>query len=201
VRFATFLATALALPALAAGPTGEATGPPASPATPAAPGPTSSAAVPPVQAFEVARALLPQERWNTLLDGYASSLATGVSRSLGQKGKAVPDGLQARLRTELGQALPYQQTIDAQARALAKGLSRDDLAKAAAFYASPAGKKILDRLPAAQEEVSDGLQARLSEAVPRIVQRVAPEALAPGAGGEMGGPDGHPSTQGRRPGP
>jgi hypothetical protein len=177
------------------------------PAQPKAPqGPSSAptsrpGAEPPAAARELARALLPQERWDRLLDSYASSLSAQVSQALLSRGEPVPDGLQAKLRSELGDRLQYQQTIDAQAKALASEFTHDELKKTAAFYSTPAGKKMLEKLPEAQEAVGQELQARLNTAVPEILQRIAPKALAaPDSAQSSGEAEKEPpAAQGRRP--
>ena len=93
--------------------------------------------------------------------------------------------------------------MDIQAQALAQHLTPDELRKVASFYSSPAGKKVLERLPEAQSEVAQQLQARLATAVPEIVQRFAPKALGPQGGSSVPGVGAPatppPATQGRRP--
>ena len=167
----------------------------------------SSTRPPPAAATELARALLTQEQWSRVLDSYATSLAGQVSEALLAKGEKVPDDLRPKMRSELERALPYQQTVQAQADALAKELTPDELKKTAAFYASPLGRKVLERLPEAQSTVAQELQGRLATAVPDIVKRLAPNAMAakppPAGGGATGAaPDGatqSPPVQGRRP--
>ena len=142
-------------------------------------------AKPPAAATELARALLSQQQWSKVLDSYASSLSGQVSEALLSRGEKVPDDLRGKLRSELDRALPYQQTVQAQADALAKALTPDELKRTVAFYQSPTGRKVLERLPDAQSAVAQQLQARLATAVPDIVNRVAPKAMAgapPGAG-------------------
>jgi hypothetical protein len=151
----------------------------------------------PAAAHDLARALLTSEQWSKVLDSYASSLAGQISQALLSKGEKVPDDLRGKLRDELGKTLPYQDTIEAQATALAKELSPDELRKTATFYASPVGRKVLDKLPEAQSAVAQQLQARLATAVPEIVNRLAPSAMAgPKPGGPPGGGSGTGSTGG-----
>jgi uncharacterized protein len=146
-----------------------------------------AAAKPPTAANDLARALLTKEQWGKVLDSYAQSLSGQISQALLSTGEKVPDDLRSKLRGELDKALPYQQTVDAQAAALAQQLTADELKKTATFYASPLGRKVLDRLPEAQSAVAQHLQARLATAVPEIVNRLAPKAMsgsphgAPGA--------------------
>jgi hypothetical protein len=132
----------------------------------------------PAAAQELARALLPQQEWDRLLDRYASTLSGQVSESLLGRGEKVPDDLQGSIRRELGQRIEYKQMVEAQAQALAGQFTAEELKRTAAFYASPVGKKVLDKLPEAQAQVGEDLQARLATAVPQIVQRLAPKALA-----------------------
>jgi len=145
------------------------------------------------QARALSRALVPQPNWERLLDRSADGLSEAVSRSLAAKGEKVPDDLKANLRKELGKDLKYGEAIDAQAQALDKRFTGEELKKATAFYSSPLGKKMLDRLPEAQSEVGDQLQERLATVVPGILQRVAPSAIGggptdPGASGTGEGP-------------
>ncbi len=175
----------------------------ASPALAAPPGATSGATpdgpakaqgkAPTEQARALSRALVPQTNWERLLDRSADGLSEAVSRSLLAKGEKVPDDLKSSLRKELGKDLRYGEAIDAQAQALDKRFTGDELKRATAFYSSPLGKKMLDRLPEAQSEVGDQLQERLASVVPGILQRVAPSAIGggaadPGASGTGEGP-------------
>ncbi|HYD40664.1 MAG TPA: DUF2059 domain-containing protein [Anaeromyxobacter sp.] len=145
------------------------------------------------QARALSRALVPETNWERLLDRSADGLSEAVSRSLIAKGEKVPDDLKTNLRKELGKDLKYGEAIDAQAQALDKRFTGDELKRATAFYSSPLGKKMLDRLPEAQSEVGDQLQERLASVVPGILQRVAPSAIGggpadPGASGTGEGP-------------
>jgi hypothetical protein len=204
MRVTTTLVLAALLPVSAGGQSAEPAPPREAPPGATAPGaaaaePRAPAASP--IARELSRALLPQREWDRLLDSYASSLSEQVSRALLSRGETVPDGLQAEIRSELGDRLRYEQTVDAQAQALAGQLSADELKKAAAFYATPAGKKVVEKLPEAQAETGEDLQQRLATAVPEILQRVAPSALAPPDAAPGGGEPRKetPPAQGRRP--
>jgi hypothetical protein len=172
---------------------------------PKTPGPSSSAKPPPAAASELARALLTQEQWGKVLDGYAASLSGQVTQALAASGEKPPEDLRGKLRAELEKALPYQQTVQAQAEALAKELTPDELQRTAKFYSSPLGRKVLDRLPEAQTAAAQRLQGQLATAVPDIVNRLAPKALSTPHGGGSGGggaPGGSsPPAQGRRPPP
>jgi hypothetical protein len=174
---------------------GEATTPPGGGAAPekTPQTPPRAAQKPPAAASDLARALLTSEQWEKILDSYASSLSSQVSQSLLASGEKVPDDLRDRIRAELGKSMPYQATVDAQAEALSRQLTPDELKKTAAFYKSDLGKKVLDRLPEAQSVVARQLQTKLASAVPEIVNKVAPKAMqgSPHGGG--------PPAQGRRP--
>lgn len=137
-----------------------------------APGPSPSR-----QGRELSRALVPQKTWENLLDRSSEGLSSAVSRSLSAKGEKVPGDLQSTIRKELSRSLTYEQAVDAQASALQKRFTPDELEKAARFYESPLGKKMLDRLPEAQGEVGDQLQERLASVVPDIIHKVAPSAM------------------------
>ncbi len=175
-------------------------GPAAPPKAEAAP--NANAKPPPPAASELARALLTKEQWAKVLDSYAQSLTGQISQALQGSGEKVPDDLRGKLRGELDRALPYQQTVDAQAAALAKQLTPDELKKTATFYSSTVGRKVLQKLPEAQSAVAQQLQARLATAVPEIVNRLAPKAMAgsphggPGASGGAGPSGGTGSSGG-----
>jgi hypothetical protein len=190
---------------------GPAAPPKAHPAPKAATPRGETAAKPPAAANDLARALLTSEQWGKVLDSYASSLAGQISQALLAKGEKVPDDLRGKLRGELEKTLPYQQTVQAQAEALAQQLSADELRRTATFYGSPLGRKVLDKLPEAQSQVAQELQGKLATAVPDIVNRLAPSAMTPGAPGASGGkaggtgsggrPEGADATSGPGPGP
>lgn len=150
----------------------------------AAAGPTPS-----TQGRQLSRALVSQKTWDTLLDRSAEGLSSAVARSLSAKGEKVPADLQATIRTELGKSMKYEEAVDAQATALQKRFSPAELEQATRFYDSALGKKMLTELPAAQGEVGDQLQERLTAVVPDIIHRVAPGAMGgAGAPGKPGAP-------------
>jgi uncharacterized protein len=186
------------------------------PAPSPTPGAGGQAKAPPSEAArQVARDLIPKDKWDRLLDGVATGLSQQVGAALVQSGEKPPKDLEAKLRSQLGDEMKYEQTVDTQAQALGHSFSNEELKAIAKFYETPAGKKLVVELPRVQSEVSDALQARLSEAVPRVVQKVAPGALAskqgagPGRPGESGTGSGapapdkgeSPSPQGRPPPP
>lgn len=150
---------------------------------PAPSAPTSRGAqdaVPPSShARALSRVLVPRRTWDRLLDRSAQGLSEAVSRSLTTKGAKVPNGLQGDIRKQLGESMKYEAAVDAQAQALQKRFTPEELDNAARFYGSPVGKKMLERLPEAQSEVGDKLQEQLAMVVPEILHRVAPDALGP----------------------
>jgi hypothetical protein len=141
----------------------------------------------PAAARDLAKALVSSEDWNRALDQYSTGLARDVTQSLSQRGEPAPDGLQASLRKELGQALPYERVLEQEAQALAKQFSPDELKRATAFYTSPLGRKAAQAVPKAQAELGRELQDQLATAVPQIVQRLAPKAIATPGGPGQGG--------------
>jgi hypothetical protein len=184
-------------------PAPEQSAPPSSaPKTPQQPAPHAQKP-PPAAASDLARALLTADQWGKILDSYASSLSAQVTQALQGSGEKVPDDLRAKIRAELEKSLPYRETVEAQAQALAKELTPDELKKTAAFYKSAVGKRVLDRLPEAQSSVARQLQSKLSSAVPQIVSRVAPKALqgSPHGGPAEGAPGSQGPVQGRKPPP
>lgn len=140
------------------------------------------AAKPSAQARALSRALVTRQSWDQLLDRSADGLSQAVSRSLATKGEAIPDGLRDDLRRELARTMNYDEAVDTQAHALQKRFTVGELERAAAFYGSPVGKKMLDQLPEAQTEVGTQLQQQLAMEVPDILHRVAPGALEAGTG-------------------
>jgi hypothetical protein len=142
------------------------------------------------------------EAWRGIIDGYASSLAGQISGALAATGKEAPPDLREKVRGDLDDAVKYDQAVDMQARALAGRFSEDELRALEAFYRSGPGKKLLDELPEIARQVNDELRARLSERVPRIVERYAPSVAATGPGGAGKREDAGkaaPKTQGRTP--
>ncbi len=196
------------------------TPPPPTAVPPSGPGAGGQAKAPPSAppseaARQVARDLIPKEKWDKLLDGVAAGLSQQVGGALVQGGEKPPKDLEAKLRSQLGNEMSYEQTLDTQAQALSRNFTNDELKAIARFYETPTGKKLVTELPKVQGEVSDALQVRLSEAVPKVVEKVAPGALASskkGAGpSESGtgsgapppekGGGGPPPAQGRTPPP
>jgi hypothetical protein len=165
--------------------------PPPSTSAPRSPAQAATRPPPPKAAQDVARALLPLDRWNRLLDAYASTLTQQLGAAAARGGGKTPEDLEPKLRTQLRDEMRYEDTVDLQARALATTFSSDELKRVAQFYATPLGKKLLADLPEVQSAVSEQLQQKLSQAVPRIIARVAPDALPKGdaaAGGADRGP-------------
>jgi hypothetical protein len=156
---------------------------------------TAAEAAPPSAARDLARALTTQETWDGILDGYAASLAGQISGALAATGKEAPPDLREKVRGDLHDAVRYEQAVDMQARALSGRFSADELRAIEAFYRSGPGKKLLDELPEIARQVNDELRARLSERVPKIVQRYAPSVAASGEGAPA------PKAQGRTPPP
>jgi len=156
----------------------------------------ATAKAPPAAARQISRALLPQEKWDHLLDSYAASLTRQLQGMAASSGGSAPQDLEDQLRAQLRDEMKYQDTVDIQAQAIARKLSGAELQQAARFYQSPAGKKLVDGLPDVQSEVSEQLQQKLASAVPRIVKRVAPDAMP-----KSGAPPSEPSppAQGRTP--
>jgi hypothetical protein len=150
-------------------------------------------AAPPSAARDLARALTTQETWDGILDGYAASLAGQISGALAATGKEAPPDLREKVRGDLHDAVRYEQAVDMQARALSGRFSADELRAIEAFYRSGPGKKLLDELPEIARQVNDELRARLSERVPRIIQRYAPSVASGGEGAPA------PKAQGRTP--
>lgn len=148
-----------------------------------------SAAPPSKVAQNLARVLLTDADWSGLLDRYATSLSGQLSQTLASAGEAVPEDLTGTIRRQLGDRLPYSETMMRHAKALSDRFTRDEMKKAADFYSSKVGNKVLHGLPETQAEVGEYLQGRLATVVPEIVKQVAPKALerpSPPAGSEPG---------------
>jgi len=169
----------------------------AKPTSPGAPGAAASskaaapkggaAATTPPAARDLAKALTTEEAWNGILDGYASSLSGQISGALAATGKEAPADLREKVRGELHDAVRYDQAVDMQARALAGRFSEAELRELERFYESPAGRKLLTELPSIAAQVNDELRGRLSERVPKIVEKYAPSLAAAGKGGAADG--------------
>lgn len=173
-----WMLTALALAPVLASAQGtkespKATTPKATPGAGAAKAPTSSPA-----ARDLARALTSEPAWDGIIDGYATSLAGQISAALAATGKEAPADLREKVRGELRDAVRYEQAVEMQARALAGRFSADELRALETFYRSGAGKKLLEVLPEVARQVNEELRVRLSERVPRIVERYAPSVAA-----------------------
>jgi hypothetical protein len=200
------LAAALtaASPALAA-PAGEK--PPSSPPSGQAPQsaqaaqPGASAPKPSPAADRVARALTTQKNWNETLSEYASSLSSQISGALKSQGGDAPANVEPRVRAGLEKAAPYDEVVRLQAQALAGRFSEDELRAIEKFYESGTGKKLVSELPAISRQVIEVVQGRISAAVPRIVQEVAPSLARAKPSPEEGtAPDAAaPNAQGRKP--
>jgi hypothetical protein len=198
MRIGPMLAALALAPALAAAPgTHDAPKKPQGTAAPRSAAPTTSP-----RARALARVLTTEEAWAGIIDGYAATLAGQISGALAATGKEPPPDLREKVRGDLDEAVKYEQAVDMQARALAGRFSEDELRALEAFYRSGPGKKLLDELPEIARQVNDELRARLSERVPRIVERYAPSVAASGPGGAAAGEDAGkaaPKTQGRKP--
>jgi hypothetical protein len=136
-----------------------------------------------------------------MLDSYASTLSTRISGALNATGKEAPKDLTSKIRTELDGTMPYARARRLEAEALNKKFSEQELGTIESFYLSPAGQKALRELPTASREVSDELETRMTEQVPKIVQKYAPSLASkqqsgqsPGSSGTPPSPDGAPSS-------
>lgn len=158
----------------------------------------SSAAAPatpaPKEAQDVARALVPKQRWNDILDAFATSISEQLVAAESRGGKKPAPDLAGKVKSQLHDQMRYEDAVDVQARALADTFTPGELKQIAQFYSTPAGRKLVTDLPKVQSKVSDQLQQRFAEVVPRIVARVAPDALPKGEGAQ-------PQEQGRTPPP
>ncbi len=192
-RTAAVLALALSLAprALAQGP---------SAAAPQPKPPASGATAVPPAAKDLARTLTTEPTWNEMLDAYASSLSRQLQGALSATGKDAPKDLEPKVRSELADAVTYPQAIDIQARALAAQLSPDEMRAITKFYASAPGKKLLAALPDVSRKVNDDLRTRLSERVPKIVEKYAPSLAAAQPGGSAGAAGSPSPSPGAKPG-
>ncbi len=222
---ATALALSLASPALAApaDPSKEGVAPAAEPskdgappapaqkgatAAPQASG-TSPAAKPSPTAERVARELTTQPSWNETIGAYAQSLSTQITAAVKAQGGEPPANVEQRVRSGLDGAVGYDEVVRLQAQALAGRFSEDELRQIQKFYQTGAGKKLVTELPAVSRQVIDVVQERISAAIPKIVQDVAPSLARaqPGSAAEGAAPGGAApkdsagNAQGRKPPP
>lgn len=197
---ATVLAAAVALSLAPSAPAAQG-GAPAAPPPAAAPKPSPAA-------DRLARALTTQASWNETVQTYASSLSTQISGALKAQGAEAPKDVEGRVRAGLDRAVAYEELVRLQAQALAGRFSEDELRSIGTFYESPVGKKLVTELPAVSRQVMETVQGRISAALPKIVQDVAPSLAQarPGERGEgappaAGAPKKEPSrgAQGRKP--
>lgn len=178
-------------------------GAPASPPAAQPPGGATSAKPSPA-ADRVARALTTQENWNETMKEYATSLSSQIGAAMKSQGGEAPKDAEQRIRTALDKAVGYDEVVRLQARALAGRFSEDELRTIGKFYESVPGKKLVSELPGVSRQVIESVQQRISAAIPRIVQDVAPSlARAHGSPAEGTAPDGAgkgtPKAQGRKP--
>jgi hypothetical protein len=143
-------------------------------------------AVSPPGARDLAKALTSEESWNSILDGYAQSLSGQISGALAATGKEAPPDLREKVKKELHEAVRYDEAVEMQARALAGRFSEGELREIEKFYESGAGRKLLGELPSIAAQVNDELRVRLSERVPKIVEKYAPSLAAAPDGEEKG---------------
>lgn len=160
-------------------------------------------------ADRVARELTTQPSWNETIGAYAQSLSTQISAAVKAQGGEPPKDVEQRVRSGLDRAVGYDEVVRLQAQALAGRFSEDELRQIQGFYSTGPGKKLVSELPAVSRQVIDVVQERISAAIPKIVQDVAPSLARAkaGAAGESTAPDsgapkdGAGSAQGRRPPP
>jgi hypothetical protein len=172
-------------------------------AAPAAAPAGDTGAKPSPAADRVARALTTQENWNETMKEYATSLSSQIGAAMKSQGGEAPKDAEQRIRTALDKAVGYDEVVRLQARALAGRFSEDELRTIGKFYESVPGKKLVSELPGVSRQVIESVQQRISAAIPRIVQDVAPSlARAHGSQAEGTAPDGGkgtPKAQGRKP--
>jgi hypothetical protein len=154
---------------------------------PASP-PPAAAAKPSPAADRLARALTTQASWNETVQTYASSLSTQISGALKAQGGEAPKDVEERVRAGLDRAVAYEELVRLQAQALAGRFSEDELRAIGTFYESPIGKKLVTELPAVSRQVMETVQGRISAALPKIVQDVAPSLAQARPGDDAGAP-------------
>jgi hypothetical protein len=172
---------------------------------------SASAAKPSPTADRVARELTTQPSWNETVGAYAQSLSTQIGAALKAQGGEPPKDVEQRVRSGLDRAVGYEEVVRLQAQALAGRFSEDELRQIQKFYETGAGKKLVSELPAVSRQVIDVVQERISAAIPKIVEDVAPSLARAktGSGGEGGTStgsgaaekEGPGSAQGRKPPP
>jgi hypothetical protein len=181
--------------------------PASAPAAQAGPqAPPASAAKPSPAAERVARALTTQPNWNETIGAYASSLASQIEGALRSQGGEPPKDVEKRVKSGLDGAVGYEEVVRLQAQALAGRFSEDELRTIQKFYESGPGKKLVSELPAVSRQVIEVVQHRISAAIPRIVQEVAPSLARAKSGSTDEGSAGHAPdgakdspAQGRKP--
>lgn len=113
-----------------------------------APGTTTEETI----AVQVAREWLSPARWEELRAASAAQYATFFRSQVEKSGGEVDDGLEAAVRSWLDEMIPYAKALDIQSSLLRKHFSDVELTQLRAFYRSPLGKKVLERMPEIQRD-------------------------------------------------
>lgn len=151
-------------------------------------------------AERVARALTTRDSWNETVSAYAESLSSQISAAVQSQGGEAPKDVEKKVRAKIDDAVGYDELVRLQAQALAGRFSEDELREIGTFYESPAGKKLVTALPEVSRQVIETIQGRISAAIPRIVEDVAP-SLARAKPGEAEGSAGSRAAPGKPPEP
>lgn len=128
----------------------------AAPATPAAPAPKELPL-----AAQVAREVLTPELWSETLAQLVPQAAGQIREMVTAEGGTVDAGLEAALRGIYDRAIPYEFVVDLQAGLLEKNFTPAELAEMRAFYRTPLGRKMRDRMPSVTADATAAAMQRL----------------------------------------
>lgn len=128
----------------------------------AAPAPAKTAAPKELPlAAQVAREVLTPELWNQTLEEMVPQIASQIREMVAQNGGKVDDGLEAALRKIYDRTIPYDFVVDLQAGLLEKNFTPAELAELSAFYRTPLGRKMRDRMPSVTADATAAAMQKL----------------------------------------
>lgn len=114
-------------------------------------------------AAEVAREVLPEERWNRTVEDLVPQLAERIRSLAAEQGGTVDAGLERAIRALYHEVAPYEAVVALEAGLLRKRFTAEELAELRAFYRTPLGRKVRDRMSAVTEEALTATVARLRD--------------------------------------
>jgi hypothetical protein len=142
-------------------------------------------------ATELARLLVPRQYWSDGVGQLAQQVQGQMQMHPGQKLQYPPD-FPETVRTEIEQAVPYDETVAIHARELQASFAEAELKGLVGFFGSPLGRKFLATSPDLQTKVGMETERRLQQTMPGIMARLAARVKQTAGAA----PPGHPATGG-----